>query len=161
MKQVEKVSGDDNGPEPVDDFMGRCHLQALQCDYKTDEVEGGNTERDERLIEQLIAGTLYSDVQKELLAKDKKLKLEHALAVARDHEGSLIHMAQLAKAQGPAPVQSKTTTSAVAAISKVTKCGKYGRRHPGKQLGKCPAYDTECDCCHKQNHWKSVQEPHR
>ena len=57
-------------------------LPALQCDYKTDEVEGGNTERDERLVEQLIAGTLYSDVQKELLAKDKNLKLEDALVVA-------------------------------------------------------------------------------
>ena len=139
MKQLEKVSGDDSGPEPVDDFMGRCRLQALQCDYKTDKVEGGNTERDERLIEQLIAGTLHSDVQKELLAKDKNLKLEDA----RNHEGSLIHMAQLAKAQGSAPVQSKTTTSAVAAISKVTKCGKCGRRHPAKPLGKCPAYGTE------------------
>ena len=133
-----------------DAIFRHCNATTKQMQWKV------KIQRDERLIEQLIAGTLYSDVQKELLAKDKKLTLEDALAVATDHEGSLIHMAQLAKVQGPTPVQSKTTTSAVAAISKVTKCSKCGRRHPGKQLEKCPAYSKECDRFHKSNHWKAM-----
>ena len=59
--------------ETIDNSMSRCQLQALKWDFK-DEAE-----REDRMTEQLIAGTRHSEMQKKLLGKDKTLTLKEAI----------------------------------------------------------------------------------
>ena len=86
-QQIKAKTGDEvTDAEPADEFMARCRLQAKKCKFHDDKEKRG------RLGEQLIAATPYSDIQKDLLAKDDKLALEEAIQVARNHEASLSHM---------------------------------------------------------------------
>ena len=90
-----------NDPEPTDEFISRLHLQSAQCCFKsTKAADETNSELNERVIEQLIAGTCLPEVQKDLLAKDNKLTLNKAVQIARFHEVSARHMKQLHIAQG-------------------------------------------------------------
>ena len=52
------------------------------------------SEREDRMIEQLIAGTRHSDLQKKLLGKDKSLTLQEAIRLGRNEEASIQHMNQ-------------------------------------------------------------------
>jgi hypothetical protein len=157
MKQLAVVEPNEE-EEPVDEFMSRLRLQTRLCDYRTKVVEGEtNCELDEKLIELLIAGTLYTDVQKELLAKDKSLKLEAAMQVARNHEASLIHMKQL-KATQSVPQSGATTVAAIQkgrkGPSRGMQCQKCGKKHFYKD--RCPAHGAKCHNCGRMNHWASV-----
>ena len=82
-------------------------MQAQLCDFKAEEIE-------ERLIEQLIAGTVHADVQKELLGQNKDLTLAKAMQIAGKHEASLNHMKQLAETQN-------TNTRASSSVNAVQK----------------------------------------
>ena len=107
--------------ESIQDFISRCKLQAQKCDFS-------NTELKERVIEQFVAGTKYKELQKELLSKDKSLTLDQAIALGRDHEASIIHMKQLAEAQG-----YKTQESTINSIQKGSRsCWNCGKTHPFK-----------------------------
>ena len=145
----------DGEPESFDSFISRLRLQAVQCSFKAVKADNEtNSELDERLIEQLIAGTIYNEVQKELLGKDSKLTLDKALKVAKHHEASDNHMKQLKLTQSDSP-------AAIAAIKRnndrnVRSCQKCGGKHPPKPREKCPAYGTECHICHGKHHWASV-----
>ena len=65
------IIDDDDEPEFFDKFISRLRLQTAQYEFwrrkHKDEV---NSEFDKRFIEQIIAGAIYLDVQKELLAGD-------------------------------------------------------------------------------------------
>ena len=150
MKQVANVEST-NKPEPVDDFIERCRVQARRCDFRD------QREIDERLIEQLIAGSLYTDVQKELLSKDRSLTLDEAIQYARMHEASLIHMNLLAEAQQQAQAQAEANPDkSVSAVGKQRKCSKCGLHHPRNPKSKCPAYGSVCNYCQKKGHWEKV-----
>ena len=118
--------------EPVEEFMARCRPQAKLCDFKSDEM-------DDRLIEQLIAGTVHAKVQKELLAQDKKLTLDGAMQIAQKHEASLLHMKQLVE------TQSSNTSSAAVLVNAGKKngvsqtCQKCGTSHSVKPKNACPS----------------------
>jgi len=114
--------------------MARIRTQALKCNFRDD------LELEERLIEQLIAGSPYQEVQKDLLAADNTLKLEKAIQIARNHEASLIHMEMLAETRRPTD-ESKSIT----AIEKLHKCSKCGLKHPFKPKRKCPAHGSVCN----------------
>ena len=77
-----------NEEETIDTFFTRCKLQALRCKFSRAELN-------ERLIEQLIVGTRFPGLQKELLSKNEHLTLEEALNIGRTHEASINHLAQL------------------------------------------------------------------
>ena len=134
--------------ESVEDFMGRCRLQAQLCNFEA-------TELPERLIEQLIAGTAHADVQKELLSQDKNLTLEQAIQIAGRHEASLNHMKQLAETQ-------KTPTASVSAVQKSKKCQKCGTSHAMRPRDACPAYGSKCYECGRMHHWADMckNKPH-
>ena len=131
--------------ETVEDFMGRCKMQAQLCDFKAEEIE-------ERLIEQLIAGTVHTDVQKELLCQDKDLTLGKAMQIAGKHEASLNHMKQLAETQNT----NIPGNSSVNAVQKTRKCQKCGTVHPAKPKSACPAHGSTCFKCQKPNHWTKM-----
>ena len=62
----------DNEPESLDEFISGLRLQAAQCDFqRTKDKYEANSEFDERLIDQIIAGTIHPEVQKELMVEDK------------------------------------------------------------------------------------------
>ena len=136
----QKVSGTE--VEPVEEFLARCRLQAQLCKFAANEL-------DERIIEQLIAGTVHPEVQKELLGKDDKLTLSEATQIARKHEASLHHMKQLVDTQ-PQQVTS------VNAMQRERKCGKCGQSHAAKPREICPAYGAKCYQCGKQNHYGNM-----
>ena len=50
--------------ESLDEFVNRCKLLALKCEFSDSELA-------ERLLELIIASTQIVDFQKELLQKDK------------------------------------------------------------------------------------------
>ena len=140
----------DGSAETVEEFIARCRLQAQLCKFKEEEIE-------ERIIEQLISGTVYQEVQKELLSKDDKLTLDEALQIAFKHEASLSHMQQL--------VQTQSTTTNAASVNAVRKngtaqksrkCQKCGTLHPIKPITACPAHGTKCRGCGRMHHWESV-----
>ena len=92
-----------------------CPSSLPWCDFKTDKGERDtNRKFDKRLIEQLIAGTAYKGVQKDLLGKDNKLTLEKAIQRAERHEACETHMKQLQITQ-----QNKNTS--IAAIKTHTR----------------------------------------
>ena len=135
-----------NPTENIDEYVSRLKLHAKKCDF----AEGD--EYKERLIEQMIAGTRHTELQKELLSKNKDLTLDQALEHGRTHEASIDHMKQLAEAQG---TSSEQTVHSVQQAS-YKPCRRCGRSHPPKPREKCPAHGTTCENCGKPNHWKAV-----
>ena len=125
--------------ESIDDYMARCKLQALKCQFSHNEAE-------ERLIEQLIVGTNLSELQKELLGRDDKLTLEQALNIGRTHKASISHMSQL---QG---VQTRQTDIHYVKAGGKTRCYFCAGSHPKNE--RCPANNTICKRCGGKNHWQ-------
>ena len=130
------------GDETVDEFLSRLKLHAKKCEFKDDK------EFQDRVIEQFIAGVKYTDLQKELLGKDKSLTLQQTLEIGRTHEASINHMRQLAKVQ--------PTDLAVDAVRSRRQCRNCGGTHSFRQRDFCPAYNTTCRKCRKKNHWQAV-----
>ena len=75
--------------ETVDQFITQCRLQAQRCKFRDAK------ETEERVIEQLIAGTANEDVKRELLGKDEKLTLDEAVKIAQCHEAAIHHLLKL------------------------------------------------------------------
>ena len=129
-------------------------MQSAQCCFKsTKAADETNSELDERVIKQLIAGICLPEVQKALLAKDNKLTLNKAVQIARYHEASIRHMKQLQIAQG---ASNSTGVAAIRTNKGAKKYQKCGTKHLPKPQEKCPAFSTECHICKKPNHWASV-----
>ena len=139
--------------ENIDDFIGRLKLQAQMCEFR-------DTDYEERLIEQAIAGLSHSEPQKKLLGKGLDLTFVTLMNICHTHEASLKHMKQLAEIQGAANSQS-LTSSVDAFKSKgnqqgppmIKDCRNCGRSHP---RNKCPAYGATCNFCKKLNHYEKV-----
>ena len=128
--------------ESADDFMSRLKLQAYTCEFRDD------TELQERVIEQLIAGLTSADLQKELLGKDKSLTIDKALEIARTFEATQSHMAQLAR------VQPGRSVDVVTARQMQNLCPNCGVHHAQQPRQACPAFGTNCNRCGKLNHWR-------
>ena len=127
--------------ETIDDYVSRLKLQALKCKFEDEDFE-------ERVIEQIISGTRFSELQKTLLGKDK-LTLEEALDLARTEEASVVHMAQLAS------VQTASASVSVSAMKTGKSCWFCGQFHAHRRES-CPAYGDTCLQCNRRNHWKKM-----
>ena len=125
--------------ETIDTFFTRCKLRALRCKFTQAELN-------ERLIEQLNVGTIFTGLHKELLGKNEHLALEEAINIGRTHKASINHVAQLRGMQH----------NDVHAINtrKKSSCSYCGTQHGRKE--KCPAHGSTCRNCGKKNHWQSV-----
>ena len=131
--------------ETIDEFINKCKLQAQKCEFKD------ANEVDDRIIDQLIYGVRYEDLQKEYLSKDKTLTLSDAIKLGRTFEASIAHMRKLTAVHSQKDKENvhyfkKSRHSSQSA------CTRCGRSHP-KQKEKCPAYGSTCGACGKQNHW--------
>ncbi|KAK7094506.1 hypothetical protein V1264_006061 [Littorina saxatilis] len=126
------------GPsESLDNFVNKCKLQAIKCDFSTEETN-------ERIIELIIANTTDADYQKNLLSQKKGLKLENAVQIGRTFEATACHVQQLQDMRLPSTHVHSLQTS---------RCKNCGRSHEPR---KCPAYGSQCRSCGKENHWAKV-----
>ncbi|KAK7098352.1 uncharacterized protein [Littorina saxatilis] len=126
------------GPsESLDNFVNKCKLQAIKCDFSTEETN-------ERIIELIIANTTDADYQKNLLSQKKGLKLENAVQIGRTFEATACHVQQL---------QDMRLPSTHVHSLQVSRCKNCGRSHEPR---KCPAYGSQCRSCGKENHWAKV-----
>ena len=128
--------------ESVDEFVSRLKLQAYKCSLRDDK------EFEDRVIEQLIAGTYHNELQKQLLAMDKSLNLAKAVELGKTHEATLLHMKELAQVQ--------RDEAMVFEVRSEGTCGSCGRFHSKSPRNKCPAYGTTCRRCKKRNHWEKM-----
>lgn len=129
--------------ESIEDFVLRCKSKASKCMFPA-KKQGSDQPigmMDERIIEVLISGVKYPEVQKLLLAKDSKLNLEEAIDIARAHEASTAHMHQL-----------QTMDKAdIHVFQKAKRCRFCATQHQPKA---CPAYKSTCNACGKRGHWR-------
>ncbi|XP_072182294.1 uncharacterized protein [Diadema setosum] len=123
--------------EAIDDFVVRCKSKVAKCLFRDEDIQ------EERIIEVLISGVQYPEVQKMLLAKGK-MTLKEALDIARTHEASTAHMSQLRGLENNANVHT---------AQKSRTCPNCGTIHP---KGKCPAYSSTCHNCGKKGRWKKM-----
>ena len=137
--EFQKLSQNDD--ESVDDFVTRCKAKVVKCKFATQVI------RDDRLVEQIIAGIKYTEVQRKLLQKDDTLTLKQAYDICRTHEASVTHMQKMST------LQSHTNVDAVSRNHKFgpKPCGNCGTKHAPRQ---CPAYHSTCDACGKMSHWQ-------
>ena len=129
--------------ESVDSFVTRCKEQAAKCRLHTTE------QSDERIIETIIAGIKYSEVQKDLLGKDETLTLAQAVDISRRHEASDLHMERFQNLNSEAG-------SNIAGVTKSRKCRKCWKYHPVKPREACPAHKSKCGACGKVGHWQAM-----
>ena len=118
--KMQKITQKDD--ECIDDYVSSLKLQAYKCDLRDD--DDINT----RVIEQIIAGTRHSELQKDLLQKPKSLTLDEALDMGRAEEASLLHMKDLSELKVQASASSDVTVSVNAVRHKnCNRCG--GKPH--------------------------------
>ena len=121
--------------EMLDDFMTRARTQALKCDFTEEE-------RDERLLELIIASTPYDNFRRDLLGKEKGYSLKDALTEGRRYE---------AITAGSQIAQSLGQPQSIHAITDARKpCSNCARQHAPRQ---CPAFGDKCKKCGRLNHW--------
>ena len=131
--------------ESADDFISRLKLQAYICAFRDD------NELHERVIEQFIAGTRHTELQKELLGKDISLTLEKAIEIARTFEAWQSHMAQLARVQS-----DSAAINAISTRPKQKSCPNCSGFHASEPRQICPAFGSKCRNCGKMGHWDKV-----
>ena len=154
IRNIKQCNSPQGETESIDDFISRLRLQAAQCRYRTIKMEGEtNSELEERFIEELIAGTCYPEIQKDLLSQNPMLTLVKAVETARNAELSHNYLRQLQLIQGESEIKAISINTM---NRQSQKCQKCGGKHPTKPYGECPAYGTECHKCGKHNHWATV-----
>ena len=74
---------------PMDTFLKEMKEVAMKCKFTN------TAESDDRMLDQLILGCAYQEVQKQLISKDEKMTLDEAANIVRAHEATESHMAML------------------------------------------------------------------
>ena len=79
--------------ENSDDFQARYRLQAQKCKFRDER------EMEERIIDQIIAGTKFPELRKQLLSKNEAMSMS-VLNTCRSYEDSINFMRQMGELQG-------------------------------------------------------------
>ena len=74
---------------PMDTFLKEMKEVAMKCKFTN------TAESDGRMLDQLILGCAYREVQQQLISKDEKMTLDEAANIVRAHEATESHMATL------------------------------------------------------------------
>ena len=130
--------------ESVDDFLTRCHTKVGKCRFANEAA------KDERMIEQIIAGIRYPEAQRKLLTCNETLTVKEAVATCKSHEASATHMRQINMLT---PQASSTSVNEVFRQKESRSCRRCGKVHGPRN---CPAYKHTCKICNKSGHWESV-----
>ena len=124
--------------ESIEDFVLRCKSKGSKCLFQSAAM------LEERIIEVLISGVRYPEVQKLLLAKDVKLTLDEAITMAKAHEASTVHMKQLESI-------GQTNIHAVQNTKNEFRCRNCDCKHRPRA---CPAFHSVCGACGFKGHWR-------
>lgn len=138
--------------ETVDAFMTRARVLAKECEY---------TDKDEQLLDTLIAGVNMEEIQRKLISKDKTLTLDQALTIVRGFEATRSQMADIqgmkvqSITRNPRYPSKPTQRRAKPEKPNVPdmpqgKCWNCGGGH--SRTSKCPVSNIECNFCHKRGH---------
>lgn len=132
MKQHEQESSDD--------FVSRLKNQADLCRFMN---------KGERILDQIIFGTKYAEVQKTLLVKDENCTLTEAAELARIHDAAVAQQQAFKEIQGQE--QHDFQVNSLHKSSSCTRCGK--KQHTSFT---CPAIGTFCNKCGGPDHWEKA-----
>ncbi|XP_035676225.1 uncharacterized protein K02A2.6-like [Branchiostoma floridae] len=150
--------------ESISDYMARLKNVADKCNFKD------KTEKDGRLLDQMIWGCAYKKVQKTLIGKHE-LTLAAAVKEAVQHESTekcmttLTISTQAKEAKVDAISNRKHTPSSKQKAShkppqkqgSTSKtCRNCGTEHEFNDKKKCPANGSTCHGCGKPNHWRKM-----
>ena len=127
--------------ENIDDFLARSRLQAQKCKFRDER------EMEERIIDQIIAGTKFPELQKQLLSKNEAMSIWEVLNICRSYEASINHMRQMDELQGKCDNQISAIKHR---LEDTDNCGKCGLKNKN---GNCPAWGSTCSACGCKNHW--------
>ncbi len=131
--------------EGIDAFINRLRLHARKCKFKD------VAEIEERVIEQLIAGTKYKEVQRKLISKET-LTLDEAVKIARNYEAVQGHLADIR--------HENEEDKSVHAVRKSQRYSSfqpecdYCGYPPHTSRSHCPASGKECRACGKIGHFE-------
>ena len=146
--------------ETIDSFYTRIKLVAEECEYM---------DKEDQILDTIIAGINNENVRRKLVAKNNDFKLHDALKLVREYESTSKQMSEI----------KDTTTSAASGIALNTitrpktkkpkhsskpkqvtekrretynkQCSRCGEKHP-YGLDNCPAKKMECYNCGKTGH---------
>ena len=126
--------------------MTRARIIANDCEY---------TDKDEQLMDTVIAGLCSDSIRRKLIAKNKETTLDQALAIVRAYEGTEKQMDDI---QDNRQIQSVSKQHAHKAPEKMRTdlhgCYRCGKTHARKDT--CPAADLMCRYCNVIGHWACV-----
>lgn len=115
---IQNTDASTNEPDRLEVYISRICIQAAQCDFHTTKYGHDiNCKLDNKIIEQIIVGTL-----------------ENAVQIAKNHEASMNHMKQLKITQGNAQT--------IDALQETTQCTKCRKGY--KPYNECPVTSTVC-----------------
>ena len=75
-------------------FWQDIGLQALKCKFRDER------EMEERIMDQIIAGTKFPELQKQLLSKNKAMAMSEVLNTCKSYEALINYMRQMDELQG-------------------------------------------------------------
>ena len=101
----------------------------------------------ERIIDQIITGTKFPELQKQLLSKNKAMSMSEVLNTSRSYEASINYMRQMDELQGKCDNQISVIKYG---LEDTDNCGKCGLNHKN---GNCRARGSTCSACGRKNHW--------
>ena len=119
----------------IDDFLALCRLQAQKCKFRDER------EMEERIIDQIIAGTKFPELQKQLLSKNETMSMSEVLDTCRSYEASINYMRQMDELQGKCHNQISAIKRR---LEDTDNCGKCGITHKN---GNCPARGSMYSPC--------------
>ena len=125
-------------------FFARCRLKARKCKFRDEQ------ELEERIIDQLIVGTRFPELQKQLLSKNETMTIEEVLNMCRSYEASIEYMKK------PTELQRKNESQKNAVKHRPERsntCSKCGLHH---QHVYCPAQGSTCSAYRRKKHWAKM-----
>ena len=102
---------------------------------------------EDRIIDQIIAGTKFPELQKQLLSKGEAMSMSEVLNTCRCYEASINYMRQMDELQGKCDNQISTIKHRLEDTDNYAKCGLNHKN------GNCPARGSTCSACGCKNLW--------
>ena len=102
---------------------------------------------EERIIDQIIAGTKFPELQKQFLRKNEVMCMSVVLNTCRCYEASINYMRQMDELQGKCDNQISAIKHG---LEDTDNCGKCGFNHKNRN---CLARGSNCSACGRKNHW--------
>ena len=139
VERLEFTSFEQND-ETIDEYLVRLQKKADRCEF--------GTNKDERLLEQIIKGLKCSDERRNLISKPN-LTLEIAIENIRAYEATTKNNTRYKDAS-----EMKAGVYHEIEMRRTKPCTRCGRNH-GKRKEDCYAFNKECKRCRGLHHFEN------